>query len=94
LYASSNQGATWTALTATNLYWTSVWMSPDGSKLAGTALTSGVIGGGVFRANVSELPNTSTTSSVCGSQGSAVELQYLGSGQFMPVGSTGLLWAN
>jgi len=94
LWASSNQGATWTALTTTNLYWTGVWMSPDGSKLAGTAFTSGVIGGGVFSASVSALPNTSTTSSICGSQGSAVELQYLGNGQFMPVGSTGLLWAN
>jgi hypothetical protein len=35
-----------------------------------------------------------TTNSIVGSQGSAVELQYLGNGRFMPVSSAGSLWAN
>jgi hypothetical protein len=97
LYASSNLGATWTTLTATNQTWSSVWMSADGSKFAATVGTVQGVPGGVNYCNLSPLPNTSTTTtsgSLCGSQGSAVELQYLGGGQFMPVGSTGLLWAN
>ena len=74
-------------------------MSADGSKIAGAVNTSGSGSGGVYYCNVSALPNTSTTSAVnggtlCGSQGSAVELQYLGSNRFMPISSTGLIWAN
>lgn len=95
LYASANQGATWTPLTSTNLLLEGAWMSSDGSRFAAAAFTSGVVGGGIVSASVSPLPNTiSTNNTICGSQGSAAELQYLGNGQFMPVGSTGLLWAN
>lgn len=99
LYASSDQGRTWTTLTSTAQLWSSVWMSPDGSKFAAAVNTSGGGAGGVYYCSVSTFPNTSTTSAVnggtlCGSQGSAVELQYLGSNQFMPVSSTGLIWAN
>ena len=43
---------------------------------------------------VSVQPNVLTTNGISGSQGSAVELQYLGNGQFMPVSSTGVIWAN
>ena len=93
LYASANHGATWTALTSTNQYWSGAWMSPDGSKLAAAATTSGTIAGGLYRAAVIPLPNTATTN-LTGSFGAAVELQYLGNGQFMPVSSTGTLWAN
>ena len=95
LYASSNQGATWTELTTTNLYLTGAWMSSDGSKLAASAITSGVIGGGFFSLSATALPNTiSTNSTICGSQGSAVELQYIGNNEFIPASSTGLIWAN
>jgi hypothetical protein len=97
LYATSDQGLHWTTLTTTNQYWTGAWMSPDGSKFAASFSGGGNPLGGVFSASVSALPNTSTTTStgtLCGSQGSAVELQYIGNGQFMPVGGTGLLWAN
>jgi hypothetical protein len=49
----------------------------------------------MFSYTVLPLANTANTNStIGGSQGSAVELQYLGSGQFMPVGSSGLLWSN
>jgi hypothetical protein len=97
LYASSNQGQSWTTLTTTNQAWSGAWMSPDGSKFAATVSTASGITGGIYYCDVSALPNTSTTTStgsLCGSQGSAVELQYIGGGQFMPVSSTGLLWAN
>lgn len=97
LYASSNMGATWTTLTSANQLWVSAWMSPDGSKFAAAARSIGVFTGGIGYGNVSALPNTTTTTStgsLCGSQGSAVELQYIGGGVFMPVSSAGLLWAN
>ena len=97
LYATSNQGATWTQLTTTNQAWSGAWMSPDGSKFAAAVSHSGSVYGTVFTGSVSALPNTASTTSsggIGGSLGAAVELQYLGGGQFMPVGSTGLLWAN
>lgn len=91
LYASANMGTNWTALSSTNQLWSGAWMSPDGSKLAATV--SGA-SGNVFSAVISPLPNTVTTNSITGSQGGAVELQYIGNNQFMPVSSTGSLWAN
>jgi len=97
LYATSNQGTTWTTLTTTNQAWSGAWMSPDGSRFAATTSKSGNIDGGIFSCAVSPLSSTASTTSsgsLCGSQGAAVELQYLGGGQFMPVGATGLLWAN
>jgi len=95
LYATANQGASWTTLTTSNQYWSTVWMSPDGSKIAGAANASGSIAGGIFYCNLSALPNTANTSStVGGSQGSSLELQYIGNGQFVPVGCSGLLWSN
>lgn len=98
LFASSNQGSTWTTLTVTNQAWSSAWMSPDGGKFAATVSQIGsTIAGGIYSCVVSAQPGTTSTTStgsICGSQGAAVELQYLGGGQFMPVGATGLLWAN
>jgi hypothetical protein len=97
LYVSSNMGQSWTTLTATNQPWSGAWMSPDGSKFAATFRAGSGIAGGIYYCNVSALPNTSSTAStgsLCGSQGSAVELQYVGGGQFSPASSTGLIWAN
>lgn len=94
LYATSNRGATWTALTSSAQVWSGAWMSPDGSKLAATVSTSGGVTGGIYFGNVVPLPDTITTNSIGGSRGSAVELQYIGNNQFMPVSSTGTIWAN
>lgn len=95
LYASSNMGASWTALSATNQAWSSVWMSPDGSKISATvSTTGGTITGSIYYCTVIPQPNTISVNGIVGSQGSAVELQYIGSNQFIPVGSSGLLWAN
>lgn len=94
LYASADLGASWTTLTTTNVAWSGVWMSPDGSKIAASVVTSGGLTGGIFQGTINPQPNTTATIGVTGSQGSAVELQYIGSGNFIPVGSSGLLWAN
>ena len=94
-YASANLGATWTSITTTNQFWSGAWMSADGSKFAATVNHNGSINGGIYYSSVSTQPNTiSTNSTIGGSQGSAVELQYIGNGLFMPVSSAGLLWAN
>jgi len=94
LYASANQGKSWTPLTSTAQDWAGAGMSPDGSKFAAAAIYSGTLASGVYIGSVSALPNTVTTTSIVGSQGGAVELQYLGNNQFMPVSSTGTVWAN
>jgi hypothetical protein len=97
LYASSNRGASWTSLTISNQMWSGAWMSPDGSKFAASIGTASGIPGAIDYGSVSPVANTSCTPStgtISGSQGSAAELQYVGNGQFTPVSSTGLLWAN
>jgi hypothetical protein len=96
LYASSDQGRSWTTLTTANQLWSCAWMSPDGSHFAAAVNTTGTGSGGVYYCDVSTQPNTSTVSAgnICGSRGSAVELQYIGGGVFMPVSSVGLIWAN
>jgi hypothetical protein len=95
LYASSNLGASWTTLTTTNQLWSGAWMSADGSKFAASFGKSGSVDGGLFSSTITPQPNTiSTNSTISGSQGTAVELQYIGNNQFMPVSAIGLLWAN
>ena len=94
LYASANSGATWTSITTTNQFWSGAWMSEDGSKFAATVSTSGSTVGGIYSYGVYVLPNTiSTNSTISGSQGTAVELQFIGNNQWMPVSSTGTIWA-
>lgn len=92
-YASANFGATWTAVTSTNQFWSGACMSADGTTFAGSVRTIGPAGG-IYYSGAGAQPNTVTTNSIVGSQGSAVELQYIGNNRFMPVSSTGALWSN
>ncbi|MDR3458296.1 MAG: sialidase family protein [Verrucomicrobiae bacterium] len=94
LYGSANLGTNWVALTSTNQFWTGACMSPDGSKFAGTVGTVGGVPGGIYYYEVDPRPDTVSTNSIGGSRGSAVELQFIGNGQFIPVSSSGLIWAN
>ena len=96
IYVSANFGQTWTKQTAPVENWLGVACSADGTKVAAgyaATATSGAIY--YWQANSQ---STSTTSGVNGSltgpQGSSVELQYIGGGQFMPVSSAGTFWAN
>jgi hypothetical protein len=94
LYGSANSGATWTPITTTNQVWSGAWMSEDGSKFAATVSNNGSTVGGVYPFGVSVLPGTiSTNSTISGSQSTAVELQCIGNNQWMPVSSTGTIWA-
>ncbi len=93
-YASANFGATWTTISTTNQFWSGAAMTADGSAFVGAVRTIGNPQGGLYYSSTSAQPNTTSTNSIVGSQGSAVELQYIGNGQFMPVSSSGILWAN
>ena len=92
LYASANLGATWSALSnTTNSAWAVLASSADGSVLAAGVNSSS---GGIFYSGPSTQSITSTNGFLTGSQGSAVELQYIGNNQFMPVSAFGTIWAN
>ena len=94
LYGSANLGATWTSITTSNQFWSGAWMSPDGSKFAATVSNNGGTTGGLYDYAVSAVPNIiSTNSTISGSQGTAVELQCISNNQWMPVSSSGTIWA-
>ena len=92
LYASANLGATWSALAnTTNSAWSALASSADGSTLVAGVNSST---GGIYYSSPSTQSITSTNGFLTGSQGSAVELQYIGNNQFMPVSAFGTIWAN
>jgi photosystem II stability/assembly factor-like uncharacterized protein len=92
IYSSVNQGANWSVMnSSTNLAWSALAASDDGTRLAAAVLNAS---GGIYYASPTSPSVTGTNSFITGSQGSAVELQYIGNNQFMPVSSTGSIWAN
>jgi len=95
IYTSSNFGVTWVLQdNAPSKNWSSVASAADGSKLA--AVVNSTVSGGIYvsQASLQTTTTTGTTGYLTGGQGSAVELQYIGNNQFMPVSSAGTLWAN
>ena len=91
IYTSSNYGATWTQTNASSNNWYAIASSSDGSKLA-----AAVDGGGIYTSQASSQITTTTIGAIgyiTGGQGTAVELQYIGNNQFMPVSSAGTIWA-
>jgi len=92
IYLSSNYGVTWTQASASSNNWYSITSSSDGGKLAAT-----IDGGGIYTAQSSSQITTTTVGTngyITGGQGTAVELQYIGNNQFMPVSSAGTIWAH
>jgi photosystem II stability/assembly factor-like uncharacterized protein len=91
IYTSINFGSLWSTQSVPLLGWASMCASADGSHLAAAAYN-----GNIYYSSSSTL--TSTTVGVngylAGPQFSAVELQYLGNGQFMPISFSGTLWGN
>jgi photosystem II stability/assembly factor-like uncharacterized protein len=93
IYTSLNWGATWTQPSgAPNASWSAITSSADGSKLA--AVVNSTSSGGIYYLQAS--PQTLTTvgiaGGITGGQGTALELQYIGNGQFMPVSTAGIIW--
>jgi hypothetical protein len=94
IYISSNYGITWVQQTnAPVRSWSCIASSADGTKLA--AVVNNTTTGGIFVSQASQQTTTTvgTGGYLIGSQGSAVELQYIGNNQFMPVSFAGNLWA-
>jgi len=92
IYNSINYGVLWNQQSGTtNKLWNCLASSADGGKLA-----AGVFGGGIYFSQAALQTSTTagTNGVLSGVQGSAVELQYIGNNQFMPVSSAGLIWAN
>lgn len=97
IYTSANWGTTWLPQTnnvATGVNWGCAASSSSGSVLAAGIYNS--TSGGIYTSQASSQTTTTagTTGYISGGQGSAVELQYIGNGQFMPVSSEGTIWGN
>ena len=94
IYTSLNWGATWTQqLGEPNAAWSAITSSADGTRLA--AVINSTTSGGIYYMQASQQTTTTvgTSGGIAGGQGTAVELQYIGNGQFMPVSSAGIIWA-
>jgi photosystem II stability/assembly factor-like uncharacterized protein len=99
IYFSANFGVTWAQQTnAPVAIWQSITSSSDGSKLAvvinNTSVLAPPVGIYLSQAAMQTSSMTGTNGFISGGQGTAVELQYIGNGQFMPVSSAGTIWAN
>jgi hypothetical protein len=93
IYTSSNFGIIWTQQTnAPVKNWNAIASSSDGAKLA--AAINNATSGGIYVSVATTLSATTvgTTGFLVGGQGSAVELQYTGNNQFMPVSFAGNIW--
>ena len=100
LFTSGNWGATWTQQTnnlPASASWQAVTSSSTGSTLAAAIDNGTTTSGGIYYSSQGSSTLTSSTPGtngyVAGPQGSAVELQYIGNNQFMPVSVSGTLWA-
>ncbi|MGA3283381.1 MAG: hypothetical protein ABSD57_02830 [Verrucomicrobiota bacterium] len=95
IYTSSNFGVTWAQQSyAPAKNWSSIASSADGTKLA--AAVNSTSSGGIYVSQASSQITTTTVGTngyITGGQGTAVELQYVGNGLFMPVSSAGIIWA-
>jgi hypothetical protein len=96
IYTSSNWGTTWQTNTMT-AHWESAALSSDGSTVVvgiDNTTTSGLYGIYTAASAAQMVTTAGAGGSLSGSQGSAVELQYIGNSQFMPVSSVGTIWGN
>jgi hypothetical protein len=90
IYTSSDGGTTWSARES-NRNWLGANCSADGTKL-----TAVVYGGQVYTSVPSvAYPGVTTTPGnagyLIGGQGAAIELQYIGNGQFLPLSYAGTI---
>ena len=90
VYTSSDYGATWTPGSSPAANWLSVASSADGGKLA-----AGQNNGGIYTLQPAGLRTTTpgTTGYLLGGQNSALELQYMGNNQFIPLSHEGTIFA-
>jgi hypothetical protein len=87
IYTSANSGATWTPTSAPSAYWSSVAISSDGSKFV-------AVGGGLIYTPQGSGQMATTSGAfgyLTGGQSAAIELQYIGNGQFKPLSFVGTI---
>lgn len=82
-----NIGVTWTPRDSTR-NWKSVASSYDGTKLVAV-----VSNGQIYTSVLSSVSSTTSSAAgyLLGSQNCAIELQYLGNGQFIPISHEGII---
>ncbi len=80
IYTSADSGITWTPRDNSR-NWLGMTSSGDGNKLAAI-----VAGGQIYTSQATTFPGTGY---LLGQQYSAIELQYIGDGQWMPVSYAG-----
>ena len=94
IFTSVNWGATWAQQSGEpTANWLAIVSSADGNNLAAAIYSA--ISGGIYDLQSSSQTSTTTgtTGGIAGGQATAVELQYVGNGLFMPVSSIGIIWA-
>ena len=84
IYTSTNCGSAWTKTTAPSTTWTSVSSSSDGSRLVAADY-----GGGIYTSASST--SSGSVGGLSGTQGTAIELQYVGNGQFISLSHEGAI---
>jgi hypothetical protein len=95
IYYSANSGITWVKQPVADQNWKCITCSDDGTRVAADYSILINTGGIYYWQATAQFTSTSITNgSLTGGQGSAVEIQYLGNGTFMPIGGTGTFWAN
>ena len=92
IYTSANSGVTWMQQNLPSEPWTSIVSSASGTQL--TALFNNSTSGAIYfsTATIQSATTPGAAGGISGAQGSAVELQYIGSNQFMPVSAVGTIW--
>ncbi len=96
IYTSSDFGVGWTAR-ETSRQWAAVASSADGIRLVAAATGVGPGGGGLIYTSVPAVNTFAASTTVgvtgylTGLQRSAIELQYIGGGQFMPLSYVGTI---
>jgi hypothetical protein len=89
IYTSDDSGSSWLQrVSATNAAWTAVATSTDGSKLAAAAYN-----GYIYTSGQTET-TTGTNGYLSGAYQSALELQYVGNGLFLPLSHEGTITAH
>ena len=96
VYLSANWGTTWQlqANLPTLVNWYCAAISSGGSTLAAGIYNSSSGGIYVSESAAQTATTTGTNGYISGGQGTAVELQYIGNNQWMPVSSAGTIWGN
>ena len=89
IFTSTDSGATWSGHNS-NRYWGSAASSADGTKLV-----AGDINGFFYTSQAAIVAPSTTGASgyLLGGQNTAIELQYLGNGQFQPISYVGSILA-